>query len=126
MDQQYADACRQSLAAEQARSLSETDNWAHVDKDQVHRDWDVLYTEVAAGLEGSLPEDEHVQQFVRRHFSIICRFYTPTRQAYIGMALLYAEDDAMREFHNSYHPRMVEFLGDAMKVHAEQGAGFAS
>ncbi|MEX2984271.1 TipAS antibiotic-recognition domain-containing protein [Streptomyces sp. C36] len=126
MGNQYEDECRRSLASEQTKSLAETNNWAHVDKNQVHQDWDVLYREIAACLDDSLPGDRHIQELVRRHFDVTCRFYTPTRKAYVGTALLYSEDDAMREFHNSYHPRMVEFLGDAMKIFAERGAGFPS
>ncbi|MFG3054564.1 TipAS antibiotic-recognition domain-containing protein [Kitasatospora sp. NPDC048239] len=126
MESQYADECRRSLAGEQAKSLAETNNWEHVDRGQVHQDWDVLYKEIAACLDDSLPGDPKTQELVLRHFDIACRFYTPTSRAYIGMALFYAEDDAMREFHNSYHPGMVEFLGDAMIIFAERGVGFAS
>lgn len=32
---------------------------------------------------------------------------------------LYRESAAMWEFHNAYHPRMVEFLGPAMRMSAE-------
>lgn len=41
------------------------------------------------------------------------------------MSLFYAEDEAMRAFHDSYHPGLVEFLGAAIKVFSEQGSGFA-
>ncbi|MFV0126295.1 TipAS antibiotic-recognition domain-containing protein [Streptomyces sp. HMX112] len=126
MDEQYAQECRRSLAREQAVSLSATNDWEHVDRGQVHQDWDLLYREVAARLDGSLPGDQHIQELVHRHFEIACRFYTPTKEAYIGMALLYAEDAPMREFHNAYHPGMVEFLGEAMRIYAERGAGFSS
>ncbi|MFI6844514.1 TipAS antibiotic-recognition domain-containing protein [Kitasatospora sp. NPDC050467] len=123
---QYEDECRRALAGEQAKSLAETNDWAHVDREQVHQDWDVLYREIAAVLDASLPGDRQIQELVSRHFDIICRFYVPSREAYVGMSLFYGEDDGMREFHNSYHPRMVEFLGDAISVFAERGVGFAS
>ncbi|MFF2039835.1 TipAS antibiotic-recognition domain-containing protein [Kitasatospora sp. NPDC058170] len=126
MGNQYEDECRRALAGEQAKSLAETDNWAHVDRDQVHRDWDVLYKEIAADLEGSRPGDPQIQALVGRHFDIICRFYVPTREAYVGTALFYAENDDMMTFHNAYHPRMVEFLGEAIGVFAERGVGFAT
>ncbi|MEU1420553.1 TipAS antibiotic-recognition domain-containing protein [Kitasatospora sp. NPDC005751] len=125
MGNQYEDECRRALAGEQAKSLAETDHWEHVDRDRVHQDWDALYKEIAAVLEGSLPGDPQIQEFVGRHFDIACRFYVPTRKAYVGMALFYAENDDMRDFHNSYHPRMVEFLGEAMGIFAERGTGFA-
>ncbi|MFF2572284.1 TipAS antibiotic-recognition domain-containing protein [Streptomyces sp. NPDC058084] len=126
MGNSYEDACRRALAEEQARSLAETNDWEHVDRERVHQDWDVLYREVTASLDGgSLPGDEQVRELVRRHFDIICRFYVPSREAYVGMSLFYAEDEAMRAFHDSYHPRLVEFLGAAIKGFAEQGSGFA-
>ncbi|MEU1308831.1 TipAS antibiotic-recognition domain-containing protein [Streptomyces cinnamoneus] len=126
MGNRYEDECRRSLAEEQAKSLAETNNWEHVDRNQVHQDWDVLYREIAACLDGSLPGDREVQELVRRHFDIACRFYTPSRETYVGMSLFYAEDDAMREFHNSYHPGMVDFLGDAMRIFAEREVRFGS
>ena len=118
MDEGDADRCRRSLREEQARSLAETDGWAHVDKARVHADWDALYSEIAVSLDGARPEDDRAQELIERHFEIASRFYAPTREAYIGMAMRYSEDAAMREFHNAYHPRMVEFLGLAMRVFA--------
>ena len=117
-EERYADRCRRSLREEQATSLAETDGWAHVDKDRVHADWDALYSEIAGYPDGSRPEDDWVQELIEKHFEIACRFYSPTREAYIGMAMLYSEDAAMLEFHNAYHPRMVEFMGPAMRVFA--------
>jgi hypothetical protein len=32
----YLQECRVALSSEQARPLAETDNWSHVDKQQVH------------------------------------------------------------------------------------------
>ena len=118
MDEGDADRCRRSLREEQARSLAETDGWAHVDKDRVHADWDALYSEIAVSLDGARPEDDRAQELIERHFEIASRFFAPTWEAYIGMAMRYSEDAAMREFHNAYHPRMVEFLGLAMRVFA--------
>ncbi|GAT71084.1 transcriptional regulator [Planomonospora sphaerica] len=120
MDERYADLCRRSLAEEQARSLAATGGWAHVDKDRVHKDWHDLYSEMASSLAGARPADDHIQLFVERHFEIASRFYVPTKEAYLGMAILYAEDSAMKEFHNSYHPEMVDFLGGAMYAYAEK------
>jgi hypothetical protein len=119
MDSEYAERCRRSLAEEQAASLAATGDWAHVDKDRVHRDWHELYGEVAAAITaGAQPEDEAIQELVGRHYAITSRFYIPSRDAYLGMALLYAEDDAMRDWHNSYHPKMVEFFSAAMLRYA--------
>ncbi|MFB8243270.1 TipAS antibiotic-recognition domain-containing protein [Kitasatospora purpeofusca] len=126
MGNSYEDECRRSLAEEQARSLAGTNDWEHVDRARVHQDWDVLYREITVLLnDGALPGDQEIQELVRRHFEIVCRFYVPSREAYVGMSLFYAEDEAMRAFHDSYHLGMVEFLGAAIKVFADRGTGFA-
>ena len=43
----------------------------------------------------------------------------PSREAYIGMALFYRENDDLRNFHNGYHPEVVEFLVPAMTAFAQ-------
>lgn len=119
IDRDDAVRCRRALTEEQTASLAATDGWSHVDKDQVHRDWHDLYLEIAAAITaGAQPDDEAVQELIGRHYAIASRFYAPSRDAYLGMALLYGEDDKMREWHDSYHPRMVEFLGTAMLRYA--------
>lgn len=112
---QYFQECRDALATEQATSLSETNNWSHVDKDKVHHDWDILYRELSSLVEGSAPTSPEIQVLVARHYEILSRFYTPSKQAYIGISLFYGENDDMRDFHNAYHPNMVNFLGTAIQ-----------
>lgn len=110
----YLDQCRQALASEQSESLAATNNWSHVDKTQVHIDWDLLYKEIAPFINASSPTSSEVQLLVTRHHSISSRFYRPSQKAYIGLALFYQENPDMKAFHNTYHPKMVEFLGEAM------------
>lgn len=119
-NERYHDQCRDSLSREQTQSLAATDGWKHVDKEQVHNDWDVLYKAIAQFIDGSKPDDVQVQQMVDRHYQIACRFYAPSKEAYIGMSLFYSSNEDMRNFHNNYHPGMVEFLGLAMRRYAEE------
>ena len=116
----YLFECRQALSAEQARSLSETNNWAHVNRQQVHADWDALYKELAPLIGRLAPESVGVQALIGRHYSLVSRFYIPSRQAYIGMSLFYAENEAMKSFHDSHHIGMVNFLAEAIPVFARK------
>jgi len=115
---EYLQACRAALASEQAQSLAETSNWSHVNKEQVHRDWDALYRELVPFVGKAPPSSPEVQALMARHHEIVSRFHAPSRQAYIGMSLFYQENDDMRNFHNAYHPGMVAFLAEAMPVYA--------
>ncbi|KQV81137.1 TipAS antibiotic-recognition domain-containing protein [Rhizobacter sp. Root1221] len=115
---EYLAECRNALNAEQTRSLATTDNWSHVDKQQAHLDWDVLYKELTPLLERS-PSSPEVQALMTRHYAVASRFYAPSKQAYIGLGLFYQENQDMKNFHNAYHPNMVDFLGEAMCVYAQ-------
>jgi hypothetical protein len=120
LSSQYAATCRGALAAEQAASLAATAGWSHVDKPQVHRDWDVLYRTLATvrhGLEASSPQ---VQDLIGQHYAIASRFYEPSKEAYIGMSLLYDENDEMRAFHEGFGDGLVAFLGQAMQIYAQR------
>ena len=116
----YLEQCRQALAEQQAKSLAATANWSHVDKQQVHIDWDVLYKELAPLVDAAPPSSAKVQLLIARHYSIAVRFYTPSREAYVGLALFYQENPDMRAYHNHFHPSMVEFLGEAIYVFAQR------
>jgi hypothetical protein len=116
---EYLDQCRNALSAEQEKSLAETNGWSHVDKQKVHVDWSELYKTLSVMVDVVLPSSPDVQEIMAKHYSIACRFYVPSKEAYIGMAIFYEENESMRVFHNSYHPRMVSFLGDAMYIYAQ-------
>jgi len=117
---EYLEQCRQALTAEQTKSLAETENWSHVDKTQTHIDWDVLYKELTPLIDGSLPSSPEVQTIIARHYSIASRFYLPSQKAYIGMALFYRDNPDMKAFHNAYHLKMVDFLGEAIFFYANR------
>jgi hypothetical protein len=115
-----AELCRRALAAEQEASLSATDGWSHVDKQQVHSDWDALYRELAIVREELGASSPQVQDLIAQHYAIASRFYEPSKEAYIGMSLLYDESVEMRTFHEGYGTGLVAFLGQAMQVYAHR------
>jgi hypothetical protein len=118
LDTAHQEKCRTALNQEQAKSLAETNNWEHVDRAKIHADWDALYQELAKSIEIFNPEDETIQNIVAQHYQIATRFYVPSKDAYMGMALFYNENSDMKDFHNAYHPKMVEFLSKAMNIFA--------
>lgn len=116
----YLAQCRAAQTAEQAQSLASTQQWAHVDKAQAHADFDAFYKALAPLLDANEPTSPTIQALMARHYEIVSRFYPPSRDAYVGTALFYADNPDMKAFHNGYHPRMVEFLGEAVYAYAQQ------
>ncbi|MFL6656961.1 MAG: TipAS antibiotic-recognition domain-containing protein [Massilia sp.] len=114
----YLEQCRQAMNAELAASLAQTAQWAHLDKAKIHQDWDLLYQELAPLLDSELPTSPRIQTLMQRHHEIVSRFYAPSRDAYVGMALFYRDNSDMAAFHQAYHPNMVAFLGEAIYRYA--------
>ena len=117
---EYLEQCRLALTTEQAKSLAETENWSHVDKQQAHVDWDLLYKDLSSLIDEASPSSSEVQPLMARHYSIASRFYSPSREAYIGMGLFYRDNPDMKAYHNAYHPKMVDFLGEAIYAYAQR------
>jgi TipAS antibiotic-recognition domain len=116
----YLQECRETLSSEQMKSLTETDNWSHVDKQRVHIDWDALYKELTPLMQRLPPSAPEIQAIIARHYSIVSRFYAPSKRAYIGMSLFYSENQDMKDFHNAYDPKMVEFLAEAIPIYTQE------
>lgn len=117
---EYQEQCRLALDKEKNKSLKETNNWEHVDRDNVHKDWATLFTKLAEMVDTYSPPDQDVQKIVSEHYKITSRFYKPSKEAYIGTSLFVIENDDFLKYHNSFHPKLAEFLGAAMRVFAER------
>jgi hypothetical protein len=120
MTPEYQQICRDALNDEQAKSLADTDNWSHVNKQQVHSDWDALYKELTPMIQRLPAAAPEIQAMMARHYGIVSCFYAPSKLAYIGMSLFYRENSDMKSFHNGYDANMVDFLGQAMPIYAEK------
>lgn len=120
LSEEFREECRIALQDEQTKSLSETNNWSHVDRAKVHSDWGVLYKKIVAHIDVTEPGNQDVQTLIAEHYAIVSRFYVPSEKAYIGMALFYGENNAMKEFHTAYHPNMINFVGDSICCYAYQ------
>lgn len=115
---EYIDSCKKALKEEQEKSLLETNNWSHVNKEEVHKNWNLLYAKIAEELDTLNPLDTKAQDFISEHYKIVSVFYKPSKEAYIGMSLFYKEDEGMKTFHKSFHIKMLDFLEEAISIYA--------
>jgi len=79
LNKEYLAECKLALDSEQTKSLSTTDNWTHVDRELVHKDWDLLYKKLAGYADEVAVDDINVQILMKESFHIACRFYTPSK-----------------------------------------------
>lgn len=102
-------------------SKRRTKDWTKEDFERVKQDYDELHHAFAKALsKGAAPETAEVQSLVKRHFEVVSRFWTPTRESYIGLGQTYGEHPNFRKLYDGYHPKLAEFMAKAMNVFAEK------
>src|SRR5258708_5338801 len=82
---------------------------------------DEILKELAAAINKNLqPADAQVQILVRKHFENLKNFWTPTKESYIKFGEFYCQQADLEKFFDAYHPKLAEFLADALKVFADR------
>lgn len=96
-------------------------NWSTEDWKDMKTQSDDVHVLLAQAIDRGLsPESDEVQALVAQHYKMIQKFYTPTKEIYIGLAQMYTEHPDFKKFYDAYHPKMVEYLGAAMRYYAEK------
>ena len=67
---------------------------------------------------GVAPDDPQVLDVMAAHYAIVARFWTPDAESYAGLGDLYADSPDFKKRYDAEHPRMAEYLRDAMAAYA--------
>lgn len=96
-------------------------HWKKEDYAKVKQEGEELHRELAQAIEKKLTaKSPEVQALIRRHFQMIQQFYTPTKEVYTCLGQLYIEHPDFRKLYDSFHPKLAEFLAEAMKDFANR------
>lgn len=113
----YGDQARNNIAESKRR----TRDWKKEDYERVARDYHEVHSALTTALtRGLKPSDAEVQKVIKRHYQVVNRFWTPNSQAYIGLGNMYCEHPDFRKLYDGYHPKLAEYLAEAMRIYAEQ------
>ena len=90
------------------------DEWVRVKGlgDKIHKD---LATLIDQGFE---PQSMEVQKIIDDHFELQNRFFSLTKEVYVGLTELYEQHHDFNKFLTDYHPKMVSFIRDAIICYA--------
>ena len=95
-------------------------HWKKSNWESFKNDGDQLNQDLAQAMKSHLkPADIAVQALIQRHYDWVKNFWIPTKASYIGLADMYLDHPDYRDFYNNYHPNLVEYLVEAMRVFAE-------
>ncbi len=63
--------------------------------------------------------DKEVQDLIAEHYKHLSNFYTPNPEMYKGLAEMYIGDTRFKSSFEKYHPKLPQFMHDAMVVFAD-------
>lgn len=104
-----------------AESKQKTRGWGPADFAREKAGNDQLNREFARLLEdGVAPGDPAAQALAARHHAMVCRFWTPSPDAYVAMGRMYGGHPDFRRYYEAFHPKLVAYLSEAIRVYAER------
>lgn len=122
--QEYVDYLVDSGTITQKEIDESWDNvksWKKGNWDQFQQEGDEVNKALVAAMNAGLkPSATEVQDLIRRHHAWVKNFWTPTRESYVGLGQMYLDHADFRDFYKAYHPKLVEYLVEAMKIFAER------
>lgn len=112
----YGEDMRQHIQ----ESMEKTAGWTAGDYSAAITDFHERMRQLAGLMQQELsPDDERVQELIAGHHEWLSKFWTADREAYGGLAELYAHDDRFRDQIEAVAPGLADYLRDAMVVYAE-------
>lgn len=95
-----------------------------LDWDFIKKGWDQLFKDYVDAIQKNLnPASPEVQKIVHRQFEILSYIYAdkaPSKEYFIGLTQQYHSHPDWLKMFNKYHPKLLEFLCEAMKIFAER------
>lgn len=67
---------------------------------------------------GEAAGGERIQALIAEHYNWICAFWTPNREAYIGLGAMYAADERFKAHYEKFAAGLAEFMSEAMTSYA--------
>lgn len=102
-------------------SWKKVSHWKKVHWEQFKSEGEQLNQDLAKAVrEGFKPESDETQQLIRRHYTWVNHFWTPTQETYIALGKMYLDHPDYRSFYNKYHPELADYLVAAMNIFAKR------
>jgi DNA-binding transcriptional MerR regulator len=94
-------------------------HWNKSNWDEHQREADTINRGlIALMINETPPSSEKVQELIRQHYLWVKKFWTPTQESYIGLSQMYLENPEFKAFYEGYHPHLLNFLVEAMRIYA--------
>lgn len=92
--------------------------WSKGDFEIFSKEFEKICKDLTTFLEQNFKvSSKEVQSVVRRHYLWLKNFWTPTKESYAGHGQ-FIVDSELRKAYEAYHPRLPEFIAEAIQVFA--------
>lgn len=119
-DDPYAEQARERYGEVAVESQRRAASWDDATAAGVATEADAIHRDMAAAMVARTPvDDPAVQEIVARHHAWVCHFWTPGRDAYIGLGRLYVDDERFTASIDRSGAGLSAYLRDAIAVYAE-------
>ncbi len=94
--------------------------WTRADAGRIQEDWNQIGPRLIELIDESAANDDaRVLDVIDLHYRWVSNFWTPNREAYIGLGELYVDHPEFKANYDAQDPRLAEFLRDAMAAYAQ-------
>ena len=114
---ELVDRYGEDAAANIRQSKQKMAGWSKVDAERVQHEWTTFAPRLVELID-TASDDDRVQDIIAEHYRWVCNFWTPNSESYPGLGNLYADSPEFRAQFDAAHPRLAEFLRDAMSAYA--------
>ncbi|OJY39990.1 MerR family transcriptional regulator [Pseudonocardia sp. 73-21] len=119
-DDPYAAEAQERWPEAYAESQRRTRGMTKADERRIAAENDAVNADLAAAMAAGTPvDDPGVQAIVTRHHAWIGHFWTPGRDAYIGLGRMYVDDERFTATYEAVAPGLAPYLRDAIAVWAQ-------
>lgn len=115
----YAAEARERWGATAERAQQRAAGWDQDTAAAVQAEGDAVNRGLAEALRAGRPVDDPVvQELVARHHAWVSQFWTPDRDAYLGLGRMYVDDERFTAFYTAIEPGLAVYVRDAIEVWA--------
>lgn len=118
-DDPYAAEAQQRWPEGHAESQHRTEGLTKADERRIMAEGDAVTADLAAAMAAGSPvDDPGVQAIITRHHAWVSHFWTPGKDAYIGLGRMYVDDERFTATYDAVAPGLAPYLRDAIAAYA--------
>jgi DNA-binding transcriptional MerR regulator len=103
-----------------AQSKARVKNWTKADWEKSAKAFAGICQDLVKWMnQGATADSAEVQKVIRHHYEWLNQFWTPNRESYAGHGQFIA-DSKLRHAFEEHHPKLPEFVREAIGVYAER------